>query len=695
MRADAIAPRGALPNELDQDDARVVLDALRGGDGTAFDVLANRSGPEPLADLAAGPHGADWADVPRHRVPASPRLGALHAAARMFRFDGSAPHLGGDLAQSLVACLEADDLDWAELAARYWRQWTMHAGEVRTSWPQAASMLGRFAPAIERRPGLLGSLAALAAAAGAPEADELWSRTLDHPMLADHAQRRWELELEWARCHLLLAGGQPARGLTILRRVQGGFGDLGNAAGRLAWTDATLELVCGLAWTGQGAAAVEAFDAALRRVEAGGELEAWIRGAGAYACAVAGDLERSAREAATIDRAVTDTGSLALRALVPARLVRAGHERDRAAFDAAVDDALSLEASQAIDLDAVACWRVHAAEAAVWLAHASLAHDALGSLRQALEEATCTLPVHELRRDHVARQLGMPVPGDLDERARRLGVRLPELPRVLEADQGRIDVSLFGPLTIRRDGADVPDTVWSGRRQARLLLALLLTRDGRVERDDAADAVWGEVDSQTATARINPLLNAIRTALAISGDGDRALVSRGGMIVLDLAAVDTTDLSVARRAADAVEAGAPGMRTAALEALATLRQRPIADLGTGRAAAAIREELLEVARELVPRLAAAWDGAAAPDEVLDAVRRTFEQDPSDVRTCVALLRLLRDRGDALAASEAFHRTRRMLGEELGLTPPLELVRLHAAIIGTGTAPAADRTARRG
>src|SRR5690606_6867403 len=151
----------------------------------------------PLADLAAGAAGAAWADVPRHVLPRSPRLGVLHAAARLFRFDGSAPHLGGDLAESLVACLAGDDLDWAALAARYWRQWTMHAGEVRSSWPQAASMLGRFGAQIDTRPGLLGSVAALAAAAGAPEAEELWERTLEHPMLADTAQRRWELELEW------------------------------------------------------------------------------------------------------------------------------------------------------------------------------------------------------------------------------------------------------------------------------------------------------------------------------------------------------------------------------------------------------------------------------------------------------------------------------------------------------------------
>lgn len=694
MRADASAPREALPRELDEDDARVVLEALRGEGQSSFEELAERAGPQALVDVAASEHGVAWAQVPRHVVPRSTRLGVLHAVARLFRYDGSAPHLGADLAETLVASLEARDLDWAELAARYWRHWSMHAGEVDASWPQAASMLARFPDSFEARPGLLGSVATLAATAGAPEADDLWARTLGHPELVDDARGRWELELEWARCHLLLGGGRPAHAMRVLRRVQGGFGDLGNAAGALAWTNATLELVCGLAWIGQPAAAVDALDRALRHVEPGGELETWIRGAGAYACAVAGDMARSEQEAATVAAAATDTGGLVLRALVPARILRAGQRSDPREFHEAVEQALALEAAQATDLDAVTCWRVHAAEAATQLADHALARDLLRSLDDVLDGARCPLPVQQLRRDHVARQLGLCTGCDVDERARTLGVVLPPLPRVRAADHGRVHVTLFGPFTIRHDGEPVPASVWGGRRQARLLLALLLASGGRVERDDAAEALWGRIDGQTAAARINPLLNAIRTALSISGDGDRILASRGGSIVLQLADVDMSDLDRARAAARAVDAGAPGTQRAALEALECLVARPVADLGSGTAAEAIRHDLAEAARELVPRLAAAWDGEPAPDAVLHAVRTCFEQDRTDPRSCGALLRLLRDRDEAATASATFHEARRALRDELGLAPPLELVRLHASIIGDGPSPAADHALAR-
>lgn len=694
MRAEAMATGEALPRELDEDDARIVLEALRGDGRSGLDELAERAGAQALVDLAASEHGVAWARVPRHVVPQATRLRVLHAVARLFRYDGSAPHLGGDLAESLVASLEARDLDWAELAARYWRHWTMHAGEVDASWPQAASMLARFPDSFEARPGLLGSVATLAATAGATEADDLWARTLGHPELVDDARGRWELELEWARCHLMMGGGRPAQAVRVLRIVQSGFGDLGTAAGELAWTNATLELVCGLAWIGQGPAAVEAFDRALRRVEPGGELETWIRGAGAYACAVEGDLARSEQEAATVAAAATDTSGLVLRALVPARLLRAGQQADRRELQEAVEQALALEASEATDLDGVTCWRVHAIEAATQLADHALARELLAALDDVLDRAARPLPVQQLRRDHVARQLGLRAGGDVEDRARSLGVTLPPLPRVRAADHGRIHVSLFGPFTIRRDDEPVEASVWGGRRQARVLLALLLANGGRVDRDHAAEALWGGLDGQTAAARINPLLNSIRTALSIGGDGHRVLASRGGSIVLELADVDSSDLEQARAAALAVEAAAPGMRRAALEALGCLAARPVEDLGDGAAAESIRHALADVARGLVPRLAAAWDGEVAPDAALDAVLSCFEQDVTDARSCGALLRMLRDRGDVAGASAAFHEARRALRDDLGLAPPRELVRLHASIIGDDATPAVERAALR-
>jgi DNA-binding SARP family transcriptional activator len=669
--------------------SRIVLEAIRGEDPAPFDALAARITPDELVDLASSGHGTSWARVPRHAIPSDHRLLLLHAAARLFLYDGSAPHLDGAFFEAMVASLVAHDAEWADAAAHFWSHWLIHTGETETVWPQAQALLLRFPDQLAARPRLLGSIATIASICGAPDAEELWNRALSHPTLGDHATQRWELELDWARGHLMLGGADPTRAIIVLRRVRAGFAELSTTSAELAAASATLELIGALTLVGQPEAALELVDDAVRQVQPGGELELWLRAMGAYPAAHVGDADHARDGFDAAEQAATDTSGLLARAVYPARMLLAATTNDPMTIDTVIDAAMQLEAGRPLDRDLRAIWRLHAAEACVLASMPERARDLLASLDVTLDSAPGDLPLHRLRRDHVAHALGSGAVDafDIAERARAFGMQLPSLAPDSTRPApttGALSINVLGPLSVQVGGTEVPDRLWAGRRQARVLLAALIARGGRIERDDVAELMWGDIGTRTANARISPLCNAIRAVLAFADEADgtsqRDVVTRGESIILELAPGDTTDLGTLR----AIHASLSHARGRSLDAIAReLRgcaERPIADLGSANGAAQVREELEDEVRHLAPTLVGQWDGRPAPTDVIDVVRRLFETEPTNAALCSALMQLLHDAGDNAGASATFHRMRQELRSDLGLSPPIELVRLHARLI---------------
>ncbi len=692
-RADLSTDTASLPDLATEDAARIVLRALRGEQLDAFQQLVASADPDELKDLAASEHGLAWSQVPRHLVPRDHRLTTLHSVARMFRYDGGATHLDGDLFETVIACLDAGDARWAEQAARAWVNIVLHTGEAATVWPHASTLLDRYPELLLEHPGLLAAFATLASTFGAPVAAELWDRVLTHPTLGDNAIRRWEVELDWARCHLQLAAGEPARAMKVIQRARQGFADLATPSAHLRWTDATLELVCGLTWLGRHEEALAVVEQSLRSVEPGGELELWLRTAAGYPAAALGD-ELAVRDAeSAMQQASTDTSIIKLRALYPARLFTAVRQGDREAVRRTVLEAVALETSGPLDFEARLNWRIHALEAAFLTGEPQLVRRLLEEIDATLGAAGFDLPVHRIRRDRVSRALEGTLPQGADtdpltEEATRRGVTLPPLTAIGSAAHAAggaehaLTLQLFGPFDVCIDGVSVSERIWAGRRQARVLLGLLLVHGNRLETDTVAELLWGDVDGHTARGRIGPLCASIRAVLAAAGDAHppRELVTRGGSITLRLHDGDRSDLDDLRDAAERVRREPARSRVVARTMLEATSARPVADLGTDRAAAELRTAIdAEVAR-LVPALASAWDGRLAPRSVVDAVRHVVDADPTDAEACARLIRLLRDRDDAPGASEAYHRLRVALRDELGLDPPVWVTQLHTDVI---------------
>ena len=689
LSTDVAPPSDSAP----VDHALIILRALRGEHLQAFDELATVVDAAELKELAASEHGLAWSQVPRRLVPDDHRLVTLHAVARMYRMDGDATHLDGDLFQTVIACLEARDPTWAELASRTWSTLVLHTGEAATVWPHARALLERYPEQVYGHPGLLANIATLASTCGEADAGTLWERALAHPALGDNAARRWEVELDWARCHLLLAGGEHQRAMKVIQRARKGFADLGTPSSHVRWTDATLELVCGLSWLGRHDEALGIVEDALQRVEPGGEIELWLRAAAGYPAAALGD-ELAVRDAeAAMQAASTDTSIMQLRALYPARLLTATRLGDRDGVRRITFEAIALETGGPLDHEARLNWRIHALESALIVGDDELVRQLLLDVDDALAAVAFDLPTHRIRRDRVVREFegeecATSASDPLTSEALRRGMLLPDLRRTAGAAATSIRAAnalttrLIGRFDVRIDGTPVPDRAWSGRRQARVLLALLLVNDNSMQSDTVAELLWGELDSHTARARIGPLCASIRAVLAAAGESHppRELVTRGGTITLRLHGDDRSDLDELRDAAARVRREPTRSRDLARTMLELTIAQPVADLGTDRAAAELRQAIERDVARLVPVLASAWDGRSAPRSVVDAVRRVVEADPTDSEACACLMRLLRDRDDAPGASEAYHRLRGALKQELGLDPPVSVTQLHTDVI---------------
>jgi DNA-binding SARP family transcriptional activator len=234
-------------------------------------------------------------------------------------------------------------------------------------------------------------------------------------------------------------------------------------------------------------------------------------------------------------------------------------------------------------------------------------------------------------------------------------------------------------------------------RQGRLLFAyLVLHRDRQVRRDELVDALWAQAGTPPRETALAPVLSRMRGALAPA--------TIDGRESLSLALPEPAWIDVEAAAAALARARGAGDPAAQLEAA-----RAAADLTDGgllpgldarwldEQRAAVADTRIE-ALELAARAGANLGGAALGQAEADA-RAAVGAAPFRESARVALIEVLRARGNVAEAVRAYEDLRTLLREELGTVPGPELVALHEQLLGLGAAgarpPAAGGTGERG
>ncbi len=228
-----------------------------------------------------------------------------------------------------------------------------------------------------------------------------------------------------------------------------------------------------------------------------------------------------------------------------------------------------------------------------------------------------------------------------------------------------MDFRLFGPFEVWHEGARVEP---GDLQQRYVLVILLLNANHAVTRDYLHEYVWrsqGPPKSDLITSYIARLRKVFQ--------GSPVVIEKTPTGYLLRVDEDTIDVNRFRRLCGEARAAAdPRTRTALLhEALDLWRGRFLADLEIDRVGGPMTAPADEERVDALVDLAALELPAGQHRRVRDRIRPVWEEDRSQQRLAVPLMRALIAAGDQVRAVEVFHGTRDAL-DEYGMDASREL-----------------------
>ena len=240
-----------------------------------------------------------------------------------------------------------------------------------------------------------------------------------------------------------------------------------------------------------------------------------------------------------------------------------------------------------------------------------------------------------------------------------------------------LEFRVLGPLEVRRDGQPI---ALPGLTSRRVLAALALRAGDWVSVDRLIDELWGERPPASARKALQMHVSRLRAAMAVGEPGAARMLERG---------TDSYRLEVPRDAVDAVRfedlladaqaADDPSAARAKLEqALALWRGAPLAELELGGALAGELQRLQEL--RLVALELRIEQQLRLGSDVVGELRQLVAEHPFRERLRGQLMLALYRAGRQADALRAFQDARRLLVDELGLEPGLELQELQQAIL---------------
>lgn len=251
-------------------------------------------------------------------------------------------------------------------------------------------------------------------------------------------------------------------------------------------------------------------------------------------------------------------------------------------------------------------------------------------------------------------------------------------------------MALTGQVGIDADGRWV-DAAGLGRLARTAFAYLVCGRDRPVPRGELAEALWGEDLPRTWETSLRVVVSKLRTWLEGAGlEREESVVSGHGTYRIRLparAVVDVEEAAAALAAAEsALGAGdAAGARAAAGAAAGVAS----GDFLPGATGAWVERRQDELRALRVAALELAGEAALRSDDPSDAAAAAEEAIAIETLRESAHLLLVRARaaaGNRGEALRAYERLRRLLGEELGVSPSAEAESVYLTLLGDEPAP---------
>ena len=232
---------------------------------------------------------------------------------------------------------------------------------------------------------------------------------------------------------------------------------------------------------------------------------------------------------------------------------------------------------------------------------------------------------------------------------------------------------VLGPLRVTRDGEELP----LGGPQQRLVLALLIQANGRaVSTANLIDGVWGEDEPATAKKTLQGYIHHLRSQV-----GDVLKTEGAGYSLDTKGAVDVVEFEKLRETGmEAMAADPSNAANLFRNALALWSGPPYADLDGHHAVAPEAARLTDLRIAVLGDRIDADLACGGHNGLIGELEGLTQEYPLQDRFRAQHMLALFRAGRQVEALRSFERTRRFLGEEMGLEPSADLQRLEQQIL---------------
>jgi peptide/nickel transport system substrate-binding protein len=239
-----------------------------------------------------------------------------------------------------------------------------------------------------------------------------------------------------------------------------------------------------------------------------------------------------------------------------------------------------------------------------------------------------------------------------------------------------MEIGILGPLTVTRDGCDVPI---AGAKPRALVAVFTLRRNQVVPTPALIDELWGDDPPATATKIVHTYVSQLRKVLGVD-----MLQSRAGGYLFR-AAPDEVDAarfeSLLALGRQALAGGRPEAASDHLRsALSLWRGLPLAEFRLSEGAAAEVERLQELKRVALESGLAADVACGAAATAIPELQALVSQHPLRESLRASLMLALYRTGRQADALAVYADTRVTLVDQLGVDPSQDLQRLQARIL---------------
>ena len=253
----------------------------------------------------------------------------------------------------------------------------------------------------------------------------------------------------------------------------------------------------------------------------------------------------------------------------------------------------------------------------------------------------------------------------------------------LEAPSVRI--YLAGTVFVEHGGVVRDEASLPGRQGRLLFCYLVLTHGQPLARHELMNAVWGESVPEVVDASLNALISKLRRFLNGAGlDGAAALESSLGSYRLHLPTGSWVDIDQAELSFHEAEAAArnndmPALYAGALVAGAIARRSFLAGESLPWVVAQ-RERLRTLLVRTLDYQSDFYQWHGELEVAMKLAQQAVSIEPFREVGHQRLMRLLRDQGNRAEALRAYERCRRMLRDELGISPSAETEALYLMLL---------------